>query len=87
MTRTDVEAVADLTQAREKLLAEIGKVIIGQREIVDQLIISLLAGGHCLLVGVPGLAKTLLIRTLAQCLDLTFGRIQFTPDLMPSDIT
>jgi MoxR-like ATPase len=83
----DVEAVANLTQAREKLLAEIGKVIIGQREIVDQLVIALLAGGHCLLVGVPGLAKTLLIRTLAQCLDLTFGRIQFTPDLMPSDIT
>ncbi|MBU1635130.1 AAA family ATPase [bacterium] len=66
---------------------ELGKVIIGQRDIIDQLLISLLCQGHCLLIGVPGLAKTLLIKTLSQVLDLTFKRIQFTPDLMPSDIT
>ena len=87
MTQNDVAAVADLTKTREDLYAEIGKVIIGQREIVEQLLLGLLAGGHCLLIGVPGLAKTLLIRTLAETLDLSFGRIQFTPDLMPSDIT
>ena len=87
MTQTDVDAVARLTEVRETLYAEIGKVIIGQREIVEQLLVALLSGGHCLLVGVPGLAKTLLIRTLARSLDLSFGRIQFTPDLMPSDIT
>ena len=85
--RTDVEVVAELGDCRDRLYAEIGRAIIGQREIVEQLLIGLLAGGHCLLVGVPGLAKTLLIRTLAQALDLSFGRIQFTPDLMPSDIT
>ena len=87
MTQTDVQAVTNLTEARDQLYAEIGKVIIGQTEIVEQLLLGLLAGGHCLLIGVPGLAKTLLIRTLAQSLDLSFGRIQFTPDLMPSDIT
>jgi len=87
MTQTDVDAVARLTEVRETLYAEIGKVIIGQREIVEQLLVALLCGGHCLLIGVPGLAKTLLIRTLARSLDLSFGRIQFTPDLMPSDIT
>jgi MoxR-like ATPase len=69
------------------LRKEIAKVIVGQETIVEQLLITLLARGHCLLVGVPGLAKTLLIRTLAQVLDLKFNRIQFTPDLMPSDIT
>src|SRR5690606_19483526 len=63
------------------------KVIIGQDEIIEQLLISLLSRGHCLLVGVPGLAKTLLIKTLSEVLDLKFNRIQFTPDLMPSDIT
>ncbi len=66
---------------------EIGKVIIGQHEIIENLLIALLSGGHCLLVGVPGLAKTLLIKSLAGILDLSFSRIQFTPDLMPSDIT
>ena len=84
---TDVEVVAELGNLKERLYAEIGHAVIGQREIVEQLFIGLLAGGHCLLVGVPGLAKTLLIRTLAQAMDLSFGRIQFTPDLMPSDIT
>ncbi|MFC1526763.1 AAA family ATPase [Candidatus Latescibacterota bacterium] len=87
MTHTDVDAVADLAEVRERLYGEIGKVIIGQAQIVEQLLVALLSGGHCLLVGVPGLAKTLLIRTLARALDLSFGRIQFTPDLMPSDIT
>ncbi|MCD6235295.1 MAG: AAA family ATPase [Candidatus Marinimicrobia bacterium] len=66
---------------------EIGKIIIGQHEIIENLLISLLSGGHCLLVGVPGLAKTLLVKSLASILDLSFSRIQFTPDLMPSDIT
>lgn len=83
----DVILVEKLVQAREQLNTELGKVIIGQKEIIAQLLISLLCQGHCLLIGVPGLAKTLLIRTLAQVLDLNFKRIQFTPDLMPSDIT
>ena len=87
MTSTDVEAVAQLRATRDRICAEIGKVIIGQKEVVEQLLVALLSGGHCLLVGVPGLAKTTLIQTLAQSLDLSFGRIQFTPDLMPSDIT
>jgi MoxR-like ATPase len=77
-------------QLNKKILAvksEVSKVIVGQDEVIDQLIISFLSRGHCLLVGVPGLAKTLLIKTLAEVLDLKFSRIQFTPDLMPSDIT
>lgn len=68
------------------IAVEIGKVIVGQRKIIDELLISVLAGGHCLLEGVPGLAKTLMVSTLAQSLDLGFRRVQFTPDLMPSDI-
>ncbi len=87
MPGNDVEAVGQLRVAREQIGQQIGRVIIGQREIVDHLLVSLLCGGHCLLVGVPGLAKTTLIHTLAHTLDLSFGRIQFTPDLMPSDIT
>ncbi|MBI3365047.1 MAG: AAA family ATPase, partial [Ignavibacteriae bacterium] len=83
----DVEAVQSLQQSFNAIRSEIGKAIIGQEKIVEQLLISLLARGHCLLVGVPGLAKTLLIKTLAEVLDLRFSRIQFTPDLMPSDIT
>ena len=70
-----------------KLLAECGKVIVGQQDVLEQLLIALLARGHCLLVGVPGLAKTLMIRTLADGLHLSFNRVQFTPDLMPTDIT
>ena len=85
--KTDVELVKKLNESVKKIKKEIGKVIIGQDDIIDQLLISLLARGHCLLVGVPGLAKTLLIKTLAQVTDLKFSRIQFTPDLMPSDIT
>ena len=87
MGKNDGSVVEELTRARSAIVGEIGKVIIGQREIVDQLLVALLAGGHCLLVGVPGLAKTTLIQTLAATLELSFGRIQFTPDLMPSDIT
>lgn len=86
-SRNDAEAAQQLQQSYEALRNEIAKVIVGQDKIVEQLLISLLARGHCLLVGVPGLAKTLLIRTLAQVLDLSFNRIQFTPDLMPGDIT
>ncbi len=84
---SDVEAVHALTDAYARLRSEIGKIIVGQDATVEHLIISLLARGHCLLVGVPGLAKTLLIKTLSQALDLRFSRIQFTPDLMPGDIT
>jgi MoxR-like ATPase len=83
----DAEAVEALKESREKIEQEIRKVIIGQKQIVDELMISLFARGHCLLIGIPGLAKTLLINTLAKVLDLKFNRIQFTPDLMPSDIT
>jgi MoxR-like ATPase len=83
----DVDAVKSLQANFAAIKSEIAKVIIGQDEIVEQLLISLLARGHCLLIGVPGLAKTLLIKTLAEVLDLKFSRIQFTPDLMPSDIT
>jgi MoxR-like ATPase len=79
--------VEKLNDAVKSIKDEIGKVIIGQNDIIDQLLISLFSRGHCLLVGVPGLAKTLLIKTLAEVLDLKFNRIQFTPDLMPSDIT
>lgn len=85
-TGEDVKAVERLQDARNRIHEEIGKIIVGQREIIDQLIISLLSRGHCLLIGVPGLAKTLMISTLSQLLDLSFNRIQFTPDLMPSDI-
>ncbi len=83
----DVQAVQALHEAYRALGSEIGKVIIGQEEIIRQALISMLANGHCLLVGVPGLAKTLLIKTLSQVVELSFNRIQFTPDLMPSDIT
>jgi MoxR-like ATPase len=83
----DVQAMTALHEAYGELSTEIGKIIIGQREIIEQLFIALLAKGHCLLVGVPGLAKTLLIKTVAEVLDLAFNRVQFTPDLMPSDIT
>ncbi|KXK57791.1 MAG: MoxR family ATPase [Chlorobi bacterium] len=84
---TDVEAVKNLQESYQRIRGQIGRVIVGQDAVVEQLLIALLARGHCLLVGVPGLAKTLLIRTLSQVLDLSFNRVQFTPDLMPSDIT
>ncbi len=84
---TDRQAVESLKNARERILGELRKVIVGQQEVVDLLLTALFANGHVLLVGVPGLAKTLLISSLARVLDLEFSRIQFTPDLMPSDIT
>lgn len=83
----DVKLVESLNEKIYEAKTEIAKVIVGQQEIIDNLLVSLLSRGHCLLVGVPGLAKTLLIRTLADVLNLKFSRIQFTPDLMPSDIT
>jgi MoxR-like ATPase len=76
-----------VAEGRERILSELRKVIVGQDEVVDQVLLALFTGGHCLITGVPGLAKTLLIKTLADILDLDFKRIQFTPDLMPSDIT
>src|SRR5881409_3068802 len=81
---TTAERVAE---GRAQILAELRKVIVGQDEVVEQVLIALFTGGHCLITGVPGLAKTLLIKTLADILDLDFKRVQFTPDLMPSDIT
>ena len=86
-TQQDLMAFEKLTQIKESLFKEIGKVIIGQQNILEHLLIALLSQGHTLLVGVPGLAKTLIIKTLSDILDLSFKRIQFTPDLMPSDIT
>jgi MoxR-like ATPase len=83
----DLDLLQQLAVARSALLEQIGRRIIGQQQIVDDLVTALLAGGHVLLVGVPGLAKTLLVQTVAQALDLSFSRVQFTPDLMPSDIT
>jgi MoxR-like ATPase len=85
--RDEVQVAEDLSRSVKNIKSEIAKVIVGQDEIIHQLLISLFSRGHCLLVGVPGLAKTLLIKTLADVLDLKFNRIQFTPDLMPSDIT
>ncbi|VAX37744.1 C-compound, carbohydrate catabolism; transcriptional control [hydrothermal vent metagenome] len=81
------DAVARLGDAYRKLTTELNKVIIGQQQVVEELLIAMLSGGHCLIVGVPGLAKTLMVRTLAETLNLSFSRVQFTPDLMPADIT
>src|SRR5262245_26113104 len=83
----EAQAVRDLADAYQTLSREIGKVIVGQKPVVEQLLMALFSKGHCLLVGVPGLAKTLLVSTVSQILHLTFKRIQFTPDLMPADIT
>src|SRR5262245_28109782 len=83
---SDVAAIQNLVQKRTELKKEISKVIIGQEDVVDQILISIFSGGHSLLVGVPGLAKTLMVNTISQALGLNFKRIQFTPDLMPSDI-
>ncbi|HEX9580915.1 MAG TPA: MoxR family ATPase [Gemmatimonadales bacterium] len=93
MTHTAVETVDDVALAerlkagRDRILAELRKMIVGQDDVVEQLLLSIFVGGNSLIVGVPGLAKTLLIQTIARALDLKFSRIQFTPDLMPSDIT
>jgi len=86
-SKEDLLAVEKLREARDRIKKEIRKVIIGQDQVIDELLIALLSNGHCLLIGVPGLAKTLLISTISRVLDLKFSRIQFTPDLMPSDIT
>ncbi|MGK0357743.1 MAG: MoxR-like ATPase [Bradymonadia bacterium] len=81
------EAVKAAAKARDAIIAEVGKKIVGQKTVIEQMLVALFASGHVLFVGVPGLAKTLLVRTVAEALDLNFSRIQFTPDLMPSDIT
>jgi len=86
-TPGDLQAVEELAQARKHILEQIEKRVVGQHDVIDHLLIALFARGHCLFVGVPGLAKTLLISTLADVLNLGFSRVQFTPDLMPSDIT
>ncbi|QDU37135.1 ATPase RavA [Maioricimonas rarisocia] len=83
----DLESVRRLTRANEEITSALSQVIVGQKQVVEQLLVSILAGGHCLLIGVPGLAKTLVVRSLAEVLGLSFNRIQFTPDLMPADIT
>jgi MoxR-like ATPase len=84
---SDLDAAKQLASAYEQLHSELGKVIVGQRRVIDEILIALFARGHCLVQGVPGLAKTLLVSTLARAMDFSFRRIQFTPDLMPSDIT
>src|SRR5881394_2675583 len=84
---SDVQMLESLRHAHKQMRNEVGKIIIGQEKVLDQLLMAIFCRGHALLVGVPGLAKTLMVSTLAQALDLTFKRIQFTPDLMPSDIT
>jgi MoxR-like ATPase len=86
-SESDLQAIARLGEARKKLKSEIAKVIVGQEHVVDDLLTAIFSRGHCLMIGVPGLAKTLMVRTIAQAIDLDFNRIQFTPDLMPSDIT
>ena len=86
-TQDDTERAKRLLAAYRKITDELGKVIVGQTDVIEQLMIGILARGHCLLEGVPGLAKTLMVRCLAQTMDLSFRRIQFTPDLMPADIT
>src|SRR5215470_3676966 len=84
---SDVEAAKYLAEAYHQLRGELGKVIVGQERVIEEVLIAIFSRGHCLMQGVPGLAKTLLVSTLASAMDLTFRRIQFTPDLMPSDIT
>ena len=84
---SEQEAVTQIRSARRRIDEQLSKVIVGQADVVEQLLISLFAGGHCLITGAPGLAKTLLVRSIAQVFDLKFQRIQFTPDLMPADIT
>jgi len=82
----DLELVKRMQEGQKQIVSELRKIIIGQETVVDELLIALFAGGHCLVTGVPGLAKTLLIKTVADILQVDFSRIQFTPDLMPSDV-
>ena len=84
---TQQQTVEQVRQARDRIEAELAKVIVGQKDVIGELLISLFSGGHCLITGAPGLAKTLLVCSLAHIFDLKFQRIQFTPDLMPADIT
>src|SRR5215213_9219540 len=86
-SQSDVEAARFLAEAYHHLQHELSKVIVGQERVLEEILIAVFARGHCLMQGVPGLAKTLLVSTLGQVMDLSFRRIQFTPDLMPSDIT
>src|SRR5712671_5279591 len=83
----DVELLERLAAARADLLGQVGRRIVGQHEVLDGILTAIFSGGHALLLGVPGLAKTLMVQTVAEALDLQFSRIQFTPDLMPTDIT
>ena len=83
----DVRQAGELVRARAAIREQIGRVIIGQDQVIEELLTSLFTSGHCLLIGVPGLAKTLMVQTVAEALNLSFNRVQFTPDLMPSDIT
>jgi MoxR-like ATPase len=87
LTPEEQKLISKLADARNSILSQLRRIIVGQQEVIDQLLVALFARGHCLVVGVPGLAKTLLVNTMAQILGLKFRRIQFTPDLMPSDIT
>ncbi len=87
MRKSDISQLKTLKENYDKICSEIAKLIIGQREVIDQVLVGLFCSGHSLIIGVPGLAKTMLINTIADILDLTFNRIQFTPDLMPADIT
>src|SRR2546422_7524782 len=86
-SRGDVELLGRLGAARADLLAQVARRIVGQKDVLDGILTAVFSGGHALLLGVPGLAKTLMVSTVAQALELKFSRIQFTPDLMPSDIT
>src|SRR5580765_4834257 len=86
-TTINVDAIARLAQQRARLIDQLSQVIVGQHEVIDNVLLTIFCGGHALIIGVPGLAKTLLVRSLSRALNLSFNRIQFTPDLMPSDIT
>ena len=84
---SDAETIAALAQAGEDIKAEVGKIIVGQADVIDQVLTAFFARGHCVIEGVPGLAKTLMISSLTETMSLDFTRVQFTPDLMPTDIT
>ena len=87
MKKNDIKGIEELKDGYHRICGEIAKLVVGQRDVIDQVLVSLFCNGHSLIIGVPGLAKTMLVNTIASILDLTFNRIQFTPDLMPSDIT
>ena len=86
-SQINADAIARLAEQRKALVGQLANVIIGQRDVIENVLLTIFCGGHALIVGVPGLAKTLLVRSLGRALNLSFSRIQFTPDLMPSDIT